>query len=203
MQTEQILRFGPYRFDPAQGQLWRGTHTVKLLPKAVAVLRYFVEHPGQLVTKDDLFQAIWPETVVSEATLTSCIQELRQALRDDARKPRYIETVHRRGYRFLPALTILPVSSQQLAVSSQREDSRDPSAVRTPHSALSLVGREAELQQLHGWLEKALQGERQLVFVTGEPGIGKTTLVEAFLQSLESGVQRQKAKFLSPTLFRP
>jgi DNA-binding winged helix-turn-helix (wHTH) protein len=203
MQADQVLSFGPYRLDLRNGQLWRGTQAVKLAPKAFAVLCYFVEHPGQLVTKDDLFQAVWPETVVSEATLTSCLQELRQALRDDARKPRYIETVHRRGYRFLPAITILPVSSQQLAVSSQREDSRDPSAVRTPHSALSLVGREAELQQLHGWLEKALQGERQLVFVTGEPGIGKTTLVEAFLQSLESSVKRPNSSALHCSDPRP
>src|SRR5207247_8841067 len=60
------------------------------------------------------------------------------------------------------------------------------SAFRIPHSALEPVGREAELGHLHRWLEKALAGERQLVFVTGEPGIGKTTLVDAFLQSLEA-----------------
>jgi len=76
--------------------------------KALAVLCHFVQHPGQLVTKDDLFAAAWPETVVSDATLASCIQEIRQALGDDAKRPRYIETVHRRGFRFIEKV----VSSQ-------------------------------------------------------------------------------------------
>jgi TolB-like protein/DNA-binding winged helix-turn-helix (wHTH) protein/Tfp pilus assembly protein PilF len=82
-------------------QLWRGVQEVRLTGKAFAVLRYLVEHAGEVATKDDLFTAAWPETVVSEATLVSSIQELRQALRDDAKNPRYIETMHRRGYRFI------------------------------------------------------------------------------------------------------
>ena len=55
----------------------------------------------------------------------------------------------------------------------------------TQHPTSPLVRRESELSQLHSWLDKALRGERQLVFVTGEPGIGKTTLVDAFLQTLD------------------
>src|SRR4051794_6552589 len=101
MQHEPIVSFGPYRLDVENIQLWRGVQEVKLTGKAFVVLRYLVEHPGQLATKDDLFAAAWPETVVSEATLVSGIQELRHALRDDAKNPRYIETVHRRGYRFI------------------------------------------------------------------------------------------------------
>ena len=61
------------------------------------------------MTKDELFAAVWSDTVVSDAALTSCIQELRQALHDHARKPRYIETVHRRGFRFIGKV----VSSQE------------------------------------------------------------------------------------------
>src|SRR5215813_3536745 len=103
-QANQELSFGPYRLDSERVQLWRGVQEVRLTGKAFAVLRYFVEHPGQLVTKDELLQAVWPQTVVTESTLASCIQELRQALRDDAKKPRYIETVHRRGYRWIAAI---------------------------------------------------------------------------------------------------
>jgi DNA-binding winged helix-turn-helix (wHTH) protein len=77
---------------------------VRLTGKAFAVLRYLVTHAGELVTKDELFQAIWPETVVSEAALTSCITELREILRDQAQERRYIETVHRRGFRFIGQL---------------------------------------------------------------------------------------------------
>ena len=101
MQAAQPLCFGPYRFDPHTGQLWRGKQEVRLTGKAAAVLRHLVERAGQVVTKDELFRAVWPETVVSDAALTACIQELRQALRDHAKHPRYIETVHRRGFRFL------------------------------------------------------------------------------------------------------
>ena len=71
---------------------------MRLTKKAVAVLRYLVEQAGQAVTKEELFQAVWSDTVVSDAALSSCIQEVRQALHDNAKKPRYIETVHRRGF---------------------------------------------------------------------------------------------------------
>src|SRR6266851_9329870 len=99
MQADQMLSFGPYRLDLAGARLWRGKQQVRLTGKAFAVLRHLATHAGELVTKDELFQAVWPETVVSEAALTSCIKELRQALRDDARTPRYIETAHGQGFR--------------------------------------------------------------------------------------------------------
>ncbi len=120
-QNESIVSFGSYRLDVGNVLLWRGAQEVKLTGKAFAVLHYFVEHPGQLATKDDLFAAAWPETVVSEATLVSCIQELRQALRDDAKKPRCIETVHRRGYRFIGE-----VVSSQRPVASRQEQEQEP-----------------------------------------------------------------------------
>jgi DNA-binding winged helix-turn-helix (wHTH) protein len=101
MQAEQLLRFGPYRIDLGTAQVWRGKQEVKLTPKALALLRTLVTRAGQVVTKDELLQVGWPQTVVSDDALTSCMQELRRALRDDARHPRYIETVHRRGFRFI------------------------------------------------------------------------------------------------------
>ena len=184
MQAESQLSFGPYQFDPAHGQLWRGTQIVKLSPKTLAVLRLLVTRPGQVVSKEELFQIVWPRTVVSDAALTSCIQELRQVLRDDARKPRYLETVHRRGYRFIAPLgTASPVPSLKSQVQSPQPI---PSL---QHPASTLVGRETELQRLHSWWDKALQGERQLIFVTGEPGIGKTTLVEAFVEQVAADDQ--------------
>ena len=105
---DSIVCFGSCQLDVRNVQLWRDHQEVKLTGKAFAVLSYFVAHPGQLVTKDDLFAAAWPETVVSDATLASCIQEVRQALGDDAKRPRYIETVHRRGFRFIAPLSPAP-----------------------------------------------------------------------------------------------
>jgi type IV secretory pathway ATPase VirB11/archaellum biosynthesis ATPase len=118
------------------------------------------------------------ETQVSDEGLRDYIREIRQALGDEANTPQFVETVRGRGYRFLPAITTTQ------PVPSSRFDVQSPHEIPTPnpqHLAPNLVGRETELAQLHQWLEKALNGERQLVFVTGEPGIGKTALVEAFL----------------------
>ncbi len=169
----------PVRVDVENEWVWCGGQRLKLTPKAFAVLRYLAEHPGRLVTKDQLLGAVWPETMVSEWALASCIGEIRKALADTPKAPRYIETVHRRGYHFLaPVTTAPPVSSSRFQVPSS-------DVLYAPRSTLSaprLVGRETELAQLHKWLERALRGQRQIVFVTGEPGIGKTTLVEAFLQ---------------------
>jgi DNA-binding winged helix-turn-helix (wHTH) protein/chloramphenicol 3-O-phosphotransferase len=162
-----------WRLDVDNECLRRGEQAVALTPKAFAVLRYLVEHPDRLVTKAELFDAIWPDTHVSDGVLKNCVMELRKALADEARAPQVIETVYRRGYRLIaPLTTASPVSSSKFHVSSSD----------TQHSVL--VGRETEIVQLHGWLEKALRGERQIVFVTGEPGIGKTTLAEAFLQQI-------------------
>ena len=108
MLIDSLLRFGPYQFDAGRGQLQRGSQIVKLTPKALALLRFFLTQPGQVVTKEELFRTVWPDTVVSDAALTACILELRQALRDNARTPRYIETVHRRGFRFIASLTTTP-----------------------------------------------------------------------------------------------
>jgi DNA-binding winged helix-turn-helix (wHTH) protein len=102
----QSVSFGPYHFEPHNAQLRRGKRVLPLTRKASAVLQCLVAQPGQLVTKDALFQAVWPETVVSEGVLTNCIVELRQALGDDAKRPRFIATVHRQGYRFLAPVTV-------------------------------------------------------------------------------------------------
>jgi DNA-binding winged helix-turn-helix (wHTH) protein len=178
MQVDRLLTFGSYRLDPHTGQLWRGKQEVRLTGKASAVLRLLVARDGQVVTKGELFAAVWPETVVSDAALTSCIQELRKALKDDPRQPRYLKTIHRRGFQFVRSLQNASRIASQLTQGKRRKFSPAPS---TRHLAPTLVGRENELWQLHEWFNKALRGQRQVVFVTGEPGIGKTTVVEMFL----------------------
>ena len=100
-QEHNLLNFGAYRLDARNAQLWRGQEVIRLTNKALAVLRYLVEHGGQLVTKDDLFAAVWPGVIVSDAALVVCIGELRRALGDERRTPQFIETVQGRGYRFI------------------------------------------------------------------------------------------------------
>jgi TolB-like protein/Flp pilus assembly protein TadD len=102
---ERTLTFGRYRLEP-RGGLMSGAREIRLTPKALALLTFLAERPGEVITKEELFAAAWPETTVGDAALVTCIQELRKALRDDARKPHYIETLHRRGYRFIGKATV-------------------------------------------------------------------------------------------------
>jgi class 3 adenylate cyclase/DNA-binding winged helix-turn-helix (wHTH) protein/predicted ATPase len=93
--------FADFRLDPDNACLWRGPQPVALTPKAFDVLHYLVTHPDRLVSKDTLLDAVWPETAISDAVMRIAIGELRRALGDTAQAPRFIATVHRRGYRFV------------------------------------------------------------------------------------------------------
>jgi DNA-binding winged helix-turn-helix (wHTH) protein len=108
VQADQLLTFARYRLDRHNERLWRGNHIIPLTAKAFAVLRYPVEHAGQVVTKAALFAALWPGIAVNDGALTFCIVEIRKALEDDAKVPCFIETVHRRGYRFIALVTTAP-----------------------------------------------------------------------------------------------
>src|SRR5262245_22792976 len=177
MPLQHLVRFGPYRLDGASGQLWRHTQSVKLPPKAAAVLWSLATQAGQVVTKDTLLDTVWAETAVSESVLAVCIREIRRALGDDPKHPRYIETVHTRGYRF-----VAPVESLE----PPHLEPGPPQAPCLPAvpTPLGLVGRAAEVTQVQACLERARRGQRQVLFVTGEAGIGKTTLVEACVQAV-------------------
>jgi TolB-like protein/tetratricopeptide (TPR) repeat protein len=99
------VRFGEYRFQLDMGQLWFRGQEVRLTLKAAAVLKVLVSHAGSAVSKGDLFAAVWPDVAVTDDALTTCIQELRRVLNDDAKHPQFIETRHRRGYQFIAAVS--------------------------------------------------------------------------------------------------
>ncbi len=160
--------FPPFTLDGANQCLLRGGKRVALRPKSFAILTYLVEHPHRLVAKEDLMDAAWPGAKVVEATLRVSIQEVRKALGDNPAKPKFIETVGKSGYRF--------VSAVGLKFADQHGS----------ESSMVFVGRAAELQQLEQHLETARNGKRQVVFITGEPGIGKTTLIDVFTNHLTS-----------------
>src|SRR5215831_13286174 len=105
MASRSDVGFGPFRLDTANECLWEGSRSIALRPKAYAVLRLLVDLPGQLVTKQQVLDAVWPGTFVSDAVLKDSIRQLREAFGDDAESPAYIETVHRRGYRFIAKLS--------------------------------------------------------------------------------------------------
>jgi len=175
MKPNKQVSFGPFRLDEANESLWRDSKTISLRPKAYAVLKYLVDHRGTLVTKEELLEGIWADTFVTDGVLKDCIHQLRDIFEDDARSPQFIETVHRRGYRF-----IAPVVEERTSAPACPIKPYDPQE-RT-FSESEVLDREEALSQLSSWLDKAIDAEKQIVFVTGEAGIGKTTLVEAFLQ---------------------
>ena len=101
MTTVGSYRFGPYVVDAASYQLFRGSEVIPLSPKIIDLLLYLVARQSALVPKDELFTALWPDVAVTDNALTQAVSELRQALGDDPAKPTYIQTVARRGYRFI------------------------------------------------------------------------------------------------------
>src|SRR2546427_11038162 len=165
-----MREFPPFRLDTVNQCLWRGDgaaeERVLLAPKAFDVLRYLVEHPGRLVAHDELLEALWPKTYVQPEVLKSHIAAIRAVLGDDARMPMFIETLSRRGYRFIAPVT----------------EGASASGAAASRPAKVLVGRDDARAQLHQCLERmSSKGERQIVFVTGEPGIGKTAVADAFI----------------------
>jgi len=100
-------RVGPFALDGAAYRLLKGADAVDLSPKALDLLFLFASRPGTLVTKDDLLQALWPGIAVTDNAITQVVSELRQALGDEPASPRFVETVPRRGYRFIAAVESL------------------------------------------------------------------------------------------------
>jgi DNA-binding winged helix-turn-helix (wHTH) protein/tetratricopeptide (TPR) repeat protein len=168
------IAFDTYRIDIADEVLWRGCEKIPLKMKPFAFLAYLARHPGRLVTKDELMGALWSDRNVCDDALKHCVTVIRKALGDDAKAPRFIETAHGRGYRFIGKIDESPIAD---GISRERDSSANPPL---------LVGRDTELAQLRCFLERTLEGVRQVVFVTGEQGIGKTALVNAFLSMISS-----------------
>jgi pimeloyl-ACP methyl ester carboxylesterase/DNA-binding winged helix-turn-helix (wHTH) protein len=106
LSTAPVLSFGDFRLDPSSGRVYCGDATVPLTPKAFALLQFLAASPDRLISKQELLDAVWPNVFVGDAVLKSTIRELRKVLGDDAGTPKYIETAHRRGYRFIAPVTV-------------------------------------------------------------------------------------------------
>jgi len=113
-----MYRFGPYTLDPAAYRLLRDSEVIQLSPKIIDLLLYLVARQPALVSKEDLFKALWPDVAVTDNALTQAVSELRQALGDDPSKPAYIQTVARRGYRFIAAVSTAAAPAGSVAGSA-------------------------------------------------------------------------------------
>ncbi len=110
MPVERRFSFDRFQLDLGSGRLSGDAGPIALAPKALAVLEYLAARPGQLISKDEILAAVWPGVFLGDSALKVCVSEIRRALRDDARSPRFIETAHRRGYWFIaPVVDSSPV----------------------------------------------------------------------------------------------
>lgn len=174
-----MKQFGCFALDTANECLWREGAKIALQPKPFAVLRYLVEHPGRLITHDELLDALWPETYVQPQVLRTYMLELRKVLGDDAGRPRFIQTLPKRGYSFVAQVTEAVVQPASMIASTVVLGQMPAgSAVQSA----PLLGRDEEMARLVGELPRAVSGERRVVFLSGEAGIGKTALIDAFEQ---------------------
>ena len=157
--------FGPFHFDPVTGRLQGAEKPCTLLPKDSLVLEYLLQAGGALVSKEALHAHCWPQqAVVGGDVLKTSIRRLRQALGDDFHAPHYIETINRRGYRFLLAAhhdrsAALPAGSSKASLA-------------LPMAPPDFIGRDEELNQLHNLFASTQSGAFHLVAISGEAGEG-------------------------------
>lgn len=164
-----MIEFSPFCLDLPGQCVWEmlegePMRPVAMRPKAFAVLAYLVQNAGKVVAEEQLLEAVWPGVFVQPEAIKGRLFEVRAALGDDSKAPRFIETVPRRGYRFIAPLHVHSTTN---------------TAVNLPPPP-ALVGRESLVAQMRLSLELADRGVPQIVFVTGEPGIGKSAVIAAF-----------------------
>ena len=136
---------------------------------------------------DELFDQVWGTPYVTEAALAACIREIRRSLDDRAQQPQFVETVRGRGYRFLASV------HTEMAPSPLAWPEEHDTEIVAGQVSAAFAGREAELDQLYQYASLAAGGSRQVLFITGEAGIGKTALVDAFVQ----GPMSQQAAWIN------
>jgi predicted ATPase/DNA-binding winged helix-turn-helix (wHTH) protein len=187
------LRFGPFTLDIPNARLTRDGQAVELPPKSFALLAHLAQRPDELVLKDQLLDAVWGRRFVSEGAVKTVVSELRAALGDDPKAPRWIETVQRRGYRFIGAGTALPAeatppsdpapdtppASASASATTPEAFPGEPKAAvgNLPAGWPAPIGRETELADLATML-----GRSRLVTLVGVAGVGKTRLALAAAQ---------------------
>lgn len=158
-----LFSFADVQVDVGAHRLTRNGKEVDIEPKAFAVLLEFLAHPDQMLSRDQLLDAVWGHLHITQATLNRLVVQLRRALGDDVKSPRCIQTVHGLGYRFVAPVTAMPV------VTSPTLGFTPPPHARLPERTGSLIGRERAIIELNSLLDSA-----RLVTITGPGGIGKT-----------------------------
>ena len=168
--------------DPVNQSITRNDTQVQLSAKAFTILNYLFERPNQLVSKIELLNKAWADTVTVEAVLKNCISELRKALDDDPKRPEFIQTIHRRGYRFIGKDLLLrsPDCTGNQPNYFNLNDLSPPQI---------LVGRDEQFLQLTQFWQESSKGVHLQVVLNGEPGVGKSILANSWIRQLEKSTR--------------
>jgi len=178
-----IFHFEEFELDTQQYELRRAEETISIEPQVFDVLAFLIENRQRVVSKQEIFEGVWGDRIVSESALSSRLKAARKALDDSGSEQRLIKTLHGRGYRFVGEVT----ERRPEPESTARPNEVDVGGTQSPEmSPIRAVGRSRELGLLFDHLSKARSGFRQIVFVTGEAGLGKTILVEEFVDDVRS-----------------
>ena len=174
-----IYIFGDYELEPQRYELRHRGVVCNLEPQVLELLSYLARHGDRMVTKQELFDHLWPSQFVTDATLHQRLNAARKAVGDNGRDQHTIKTIRGRGYRFIAAVE---ARSAGRAPTALADSIGHPLAAR---GSPLVVEREAELAELHHRFALAQNGQRQVVLISGEAGIGKTALAEAFISRFE------------------
>jgi DNA-binding winged helix-turn-helix (wHTH) protein len=185
-----IYAFGDCTLNVVLYELRRNGEVLHVEPQVFDVLLYLLRHRLEVVSREELLEAVWGDGFVTEATLNSRIMAVRKAIGDDGRTQQLIKTVRGRGFRFVGAVE----ERDELHTHNERTDADEDEAgesttivgLSSPASTdalntLPTFGRATEMRHLRQRLKLSLAGQRQLIFLTGEAGIGKTTLLQTLL----------------------
>lgn len=179
------ISFAEFTFNTEGNLLFSREKVVPLEPVAARVLRYFLENGDRIISKDELLDAVWKEVFTTEDVLKRAVSQIRRALGDDAQNPRFLETFHRRGYRFVfpkngdrtnenfAEINSSEKKSEQVLIENKTIETDDPNFD-------CFIGRAAEMNFLQTEFRRVLQGAGQPVLIVGEPGIGKTQTAAHF-----------------------
>src|SRR6185369_12533837 len=172
LNKRRIYEFHDFRVDTGQFLLTRAGRVQPITPTVFRILLILLERAGEVVPKEDLIRYVWPDSYVEEGNLNRNVSTLRKALDEKPSDHRYIETIPKTGYRFVSAIRVI--------------DYQPPTGVvrKASTSSICVVGREAERDILSQAYDRAQQGHGGIVCISGDVGLGKSSLADAFIDDL-------------------